>query len=210
MSPTQSFDEWLDLWAAHRSVVPEPRVRDTVSSTIENAAEIVGVMSRMIDIELAASRLYFRFSNCFEEQAEVRNFWFTMALDESGHADALKQARNFIEAGAPCMIAPIIDARRLSTLEKTLGEFQRAAESAALTIEKALEIAVALETSEVNDIYQQLHLSLDPRLQKAALRLSRPTQEHLGRLVDAVQQQMPCSSELIARLNISLNRFTSS
>ena len=165
------------------------------------------ILDRCIRLELAAGQLYFRFSRSFEKHAAMRRFWFAMAIDESSHADVLKRAKAFIEAGAAYTSTPLVDWGRIAALEDTLKTYCAATGREDFNLKTALEIAVEFETSEVNDIYQQLCFSLDPRLRRAALRLARPMEEHLGRLATAIRQYLPECDDMARRLNPSVEKL---
>ena len=166
------------------------------------------ILDRCIRLELAAGQLYFRFSRSFEEQEAMRRFWFGMAIDESSHADVLKRAQSFIKAGAVHTSTPLVDWNRLAALEEALKSYGTAPLQNDFCLRAALEIAVEFESSEVNDIYQQLSFSLDPRLRRAALKLSRPMGEHLGRLAAVIQEHLPEGGDIARRLVPSVEKLS--
>lgn len=120
-------------------------MKNTNLQTVENLFE------RAIELEEAAEILYNRLAEMFSQAPEVARFWKHYADEERGHAAYLRR----IQAG--------VEAQRLAApADSTLFEKARfCLESSSLqrlesiaTLEDAYRLAVELENSETNTIFE--------------------------------------------------------
>lgn len=106
-----------------------------------------------MDLERRTMQLYCKFESLFPEPAEVRAFWFDMAQHESRHYGALALVAGLLEStperdlpAAPRLTrAHIVHLRDLLTAAE--GEAQKR-----ITLRRAFEIALAIESSEIEDL----------------------------------------------------------
>ncbi len=62
-------------------------------------------LERFAGIERLAAKVYFRFSHLFLPHADLREFWWQMAMDEEQHASVLFACKTMIETSRvrPCL-----------------------------------------------------------------------------------------------------------
>jgi rubrerythrin len=109
------------------------------------------VYDGFIRFEERSAALYLELSVRFFDNAELSWFWVEMAMEEKQHAGILQHCR---EAGVFAAQLPDKDQiQRLSTLFRQL-EARLAATQ--LTLDDAFDMAIELESSEINDIYSRL------------------------------------------------------
>lgn len=115
------------------------------------------VIEAAMELERGAMRLYCKFESQFREVEELRAFWFDMAQHESRHFGALALVAGILEhswkpaAGAVTLLTPA----RAQHLRRLLSRFHAEA-GHGVTTERALEIAVQLEGSEIEDVVLDL------------------------------------------------------
>lgn len=104
-----------------------------------------------IRFEERSAALYLELSVRFFNKAELSWFWVEMAMEEKQHAGMLQHCR---EAG---VFAPELPGKeqihRLNTLFRELEARVTVPE---LTLDDAFEMAMKLESSEINDVYSKL------------------------------------------------------
>jgi hypothetical protein len=114
-------------------------------------------MELTIDLERQTMRLYTRFSARFAREPKLKEFWFAMARDEALHVGALELVSTVLELeGKLELRSPIsIDD---ATIHRLTGLLERHCNDAVptITIGDALQIAVEIEESEVEDIVGDL------------------------------------------------------
>lgn len=106
-----------------------------------------------MDLERRTMQLYCKFESMFPEPDEVRAFWFDMAQHESRHYGALALVSGLLDStperdlpAAPQLTrAHIVHLRELLTSAE--AETQKR-----ITLRRAFEIALAIESSEIEDL----------------------------------------------------------
>lgn len=123
-----------------------------------DSAGVRKVVEAAMNHERATMRIYCTFEARFPEPEEVRHFWFEMARHESRHFGALALVAALLESGAsrPITVPAGFDGRRLQRLGHELQRLHQEALGPDLTLRRALEIAVEIESSEIEDLV--LHL----------------------------------------------------
>ena len=113
------------------------------------------VYRRFIEFEERAAGVYLRLAKGFSSKPQLSAFWLEMAMHEKQHAGLL----------CFCLtcnrLAP--DLPGTSEVQKLNSVFKRLEKIAAnpkITIEEAFAVAIAIETSEVDDIYCHLTTGL--------------------------------------------------
>ena len=115
------------------------------------------VLGTALDLERKVMELYVALVRAFPRPEEVRNFWFGMARHEAGHCGALLLVEAIVkvdperEAGAKVWLDQAV-VTRLRALLTAYGHEIRAG----VTLERALEMAVDLEGSELEDLVVDL------------------------------------------------------
>jgi rubrerythrin len=110
------------------------------------------VLDAAIELEKKTMALYLGFVKAFPRPEEVRNFWFGMARHEAGHCGALALVESMIETDARAAKTRVwFDPTTVTRLRSLLSAYAREARGR-VTLERALEMAIDLEASELEDV----------------------------------------------------------
>ncbi len=102
-------------------------------------------LNLLIVLEERTARIYLKFYRRFRGEPDVTRCWWDMARDEYGHAGLLKMVRDLVPADSESgMIGS-----RLWSLVELVEQCEREAE-AADSLARALELAIRLESSELD------------------------------------------------------------
>jgi rubrerythrin len=110
------------------------------------------VMEATMALEKETMGLYARYAKVFEGEPKFRDFWYSMARDEANHVGALTLVSTVLECeGLLEQASPF--ALEDETVRRLRNLLKQAADNAkpALTIEKALAVALEIEESEIED-----------------------------------------------------------
>jgi len=110
-----------------------------------------------MDLERRTMHLYCVFESQFSEPEELRAFWFDMAQHESRHFGALALVAGLLESAPKrsLRMATSLTPARIQHLRRLLGRCQAEAERG-VSIERAFEIALEIEGSEIEDVVLDL------------------------------------------------------
>lgn len=100
---------------------------------------------------------YMRLARCFQSQEELRKFWFTMARHEAGHLGALALVESVLE-NEPALAHNTkvwFDPSTVVRLRSLLSAYHREA-AKGVSVERAFEMAIDLEASELEDVVVEL------------------------------------------------------
>jgi hypothetical protein len=118
-------------------------------------------LRRLIDAAMELERrtmhLYCAFESQFGELEELRGFWFDMAQHESRHFGALALVAGLLESASKRSLrtATALTPARVQHLRRLLAAFEAEA-GRGVTIERAFEIALEVESSEIEDVVLDL------------------------------------------------------
>ena len=119
------------------------------------------MLRRLIDAAMELERrtmhLYCLFESQFSETDELRTFWFDMAQHESRHFGALALVAGLLDSASKrrLRMTPSLTRARIDHLRRLLSGFHAEA-ARGVTLERAFEIALAIEGSEVEDVVLDL------------------------------------------------------
>jgi len=140
-------------------------------------------LNLLIALEERVARLYFGFFRAFREDPVAAACWWELARDEYGHAGVLKMVRELAASDADCgEIGP-----RLWSLVDTVER----CEQQALTVDalpNALELAIRLESSELDALGDRFLQALASDLPGGAARAFLPSDRHRRRLAQAADR----------------------
>jgi hypothetical protein len=115
------------------------------------------VLEMALELERKTMALYAEFVRIFTDDAELRQFWFNMARHEAGHCGALMLVdcilRNDPERGGEARV--LFDTSTGIRLRSLLAGYRRELRRG-VTRERAFEMAVDLESSELEDVVVDL------------------------------------------------------
>src|SRR5437763_16366917 len=115
------------------------------------------VLRIAMDLERRTMSLYTAFVSQHAGEPELQKFWLTMARHEAGHFGALALVESMIQNDPKLEIARKIwfDDVTVVRLRSLLTAYLREAEKP-VAIERALEMAIDLESSELEDVVVDL------------------------------------------------------
>lgn len=144
-------------------------------------APLAEVLNTLIRLEERAARLYSRFYQRFQASPAVAAAWWDMAMDEYGHAGILRAVQVLV---GPSRRAGDL-AVRVRPVARVLRECERRG-AGAVSLNTALDLAVTIETSELDRISTEVVRSLRHDLPEVAQRAFGDHDAHLQRLTRAV------------------------
>ena|ERR1044071_8969359 len=115
------------------------------------------VLRIAMDLERRTMALYTAFVSQHAAEPELQKFWLTMARHEAGHFGALALVESMIQNDPHLEVARKIwfDEVTVVRLRSLLNAYLREAQQA-VGIERALEMAIDLESSELEDVVVDL------------------------------------------------------
>jgi hypothetical protein len=140
-------------------------------------------LSLLIALEERVARIYFQFFRTFRDDREVARCWWDMARDEYGHVGILKMVRELV---SPEMEAGQIGAKLWSLVDVVERCEQKAAGMDSLGA--ALELAIQLESSELDALGHRIVQSMRLELPDGAARPFASGDPHCQRLVEAAEK----------------------
>lgn len=135
-------------------------------------ATIREVLDIAIELEKRTMALYVAFVQEFQRPEEVRNFWFSMARHEAGHCGALALVEAIVESDPTRDARVWFDEATVVRLRALLTAYLREVRGGGVTLERALEMAIDLEASELEDVVvEMLSVVRSPKWRERAIKL---------------------------------------
>jgi len=118
---------------------------------------IKDILRTAVDMEKKTMALYTRFARLFQEREDLRTFWFTMARHEAGHLGALALVESVLESDPALAENSKVwfDPSTVVRLRALLNAYIREAVKG-LAVERAFEMAIDVEGSELEDVVVEL------------------------------------------------------
>ncbi|HEX9880712.1 MAG TPA: hypothetical protein VGB25_11000 [Candidatus Binatia bacterium] len=142
-------------------------------------------LQRFAAIERLVAKVYFRFSHLFLGRPELRDFWWQMAMDEEQHACVLLACREVSGDEIEEVLPPKEVREKADWFESQLNAYLSKG-TRSISVEKAFEIALEIEGSELDTIYERLLFSGGPHMAKAMEKLGVPTGVQKEKLKSAI------------------------
>ena len=110
-----------------------------------------------MELERRTMYLYCAFESQFSEVDELRGFWFDMAQHESRHFGALALVAGLLESASKrgLRAATALTPARVRHLRQLLTAFEAEA-GRGVTVERAFEMTLDVESSEIEDVVLDL------------------------------------------------------
>ncbi len=137
-------------------------------------------LSLLVALEERVARMYFNFFCLFRQDEEVARCWWDLALEEYGHAGILKMVRGLVTPGMD-LGEP---GGRLWALVETVEQCEREALGKP-SLGRAFELAIRIESSELDALGHRILQSLGADLPEGAARPFAATDAHRRRLAEA-------------------------
>lgn len=120
-------------------------------------ATIHEILRIAMDLERRTMALYTAFVSQHVREPELQKFWLTMARHEAGHFGALALVESMIENDPKLEVGQKVwfDEVTIVRLRSLLSAYQREAQKP-VSIERSLEMAIDLESSELEDLVVDL------------------------------------------------------
>ncbi len=118
---------------------------------------IKDILRTAVDMEKKTMSLYTRFASVFQAREDLRTFWFTMARHEAGHLGALVLVESVLESDPVLAENSKVwfDPSTVVRLRSLLNAYGREAVKG-VSIERAFEMAIDVEGSELEDVVVEL------------------------------------------------------
>ncbi|MGE0824526.1 MAG: ferritin family protein [Candidatus Binatia bacterium] len=155
------------------------------------------ILRTAVDMEKKTMALYMRFARNFQKQEELRKFWFTMARHEAGHLGALALVEGVLDTDPSLAENTKVwfDPSTVVRLRSLLTAYRREA-TKAISIERAFEMAIDVEGSELEDVVVELlQVVKEPMLRDQAVKLMIHDLSDLSYMVEKFTN----NEELLAR-----------
>ena len=154
----------------------------------------INVYEGFIRFEERSAELYLELSVRFADIPELRWFWIEMAMEEKQHAGMLHHCRisNVFADALP-------DGRQVQRLENIYSELEARIDSPKLTLDDAFDIAIRMESSEINDVYRQLTDPIQGPAYVLRKKMELSVEGHFDKLF-AAAKRFEASKEIQTRL----------
>lgn len=139
------------------------------------------------EIEKLVSKVYFRFSHLFLQKPQLRDFWWEMALQEEQHAAILLACKEMIQNYEDEKVDPSISEEKAAELKAQIQTFLNIG-TPSITVDEAFHMALEIECSEIDTIYNKLlHLG-GPKIAKTLENLGVPASVQRQKLKSALRR----------------------
>ncbi len=163
---------------------------------------LAGVLGTLVRLEERAARLYTRFYQRFRAYPAAAAAWWDLAMDEYGHAGILRAVQELVDPARPAGEL----AARVRPLVRILRESERRG-TGPISLRTALDLAVTIESSELDRIGNEVIRSLRQGLPEMAQKAFGTHDAHLRRLTRAVGKfGDEAQSRRVAEIRRSLTR----
>lgn len=147
-------------------------------------------VARCVELELKAGRIYLSLSRRFADQAAVQGFFAKLAEQEHAHAELLELAETAasLERWDECKAAPWREVvpqleQRMQSAISSVDEID--------SVRDALEHVIAIESSEINDVFNGVIAASDSAFVKRLSAFQHAETRHLRFICRAVEQLDP-------------------
>jgi rubrerythrin len=122
---------------------------------------VVEILERCAALAECTARVYRKLAERFQGDQDRVRLWRELALEEETHADILRRELESFQSDERSGAFLPEYADRLGRLDVELGQLEARA-AAAHTLDDALALAVALEETDLEDLYDDLVLQGEP------------------------------------------------
>ncbi len=158
-------------------------------------ARLRKLIADAMELERQTMQLYCKFECRFAEQAALRAFWFDMAQHESRHFGALALVTGLLDGASDRALVVSLTPARVQHLRALLKRLHREVDRG-VDLERAFEMALEIEGSEIEDVVLELLEALKGEAERErAARLLIHDLGDLGYMIERFTK----NSKLLAR-----------
>jgi hypothetical protein len=154
----------------------------------------VDVYEGFIRFEERSANLYLELSIRFADPPGLRWFWVEMAMEEKQHAGMLQHCSE-----ASVFAGTLPHDGQVHRLDQVFRELEARITAPDLTLDDAFDIAIRLESSEINDVYGQLTAPIQGPAHVLRKKVELSVEDHFEKLYEAAQR-FGASAETKSRL----------
>ena len=126
-------------------------ISEKIAEKIRQRRTPKSVYDKFVEFEERAASVYLHLAVHFSQNAELSSLWLEMGMQEKQHAGLLQFC------AAECLFAPDLPSdAEIESAERLFAGLKKRASQPDLTVADAFEIAMEMEESEVNTIYDRL------------------------------------------------------
>ena len=162
-----------------------------MSRSLEDSTRIY---RQFVEFEERAAAIYLGFASHFFEDCELSAFWLDMGIQEKQHAGLLQ----FCLADR-LFAAELPDAHEIEEITALFKRLEKRAADPKLEAAEAFEIAIELESSEINGIYRYLTTPLHRSTYLLRRKIALCLPDHIDELIEAARK-FGLKSDTLARL----------
>lgn len=154
------------------------------------------IYEKFIEFEERAASIYVRLASHFSKNAELSSFWLEMGIQEKQHAGLLQflLAEKLFAGNLP-------DDATIRKIDDFFRSFESRAANPDLKIPAAFQIALEMESSEVNDIYCRLTSTTHSSTYLWHRKISTLAPGHIGYLADSARK-FGAGEDVIGKLDL--------
>jgi hypothetical protein len=157
------------------------------------------IYEKFIEFEERAASVYVRLASHFSKNPELGSFWLDMGMQEKQHAGLLQflLAEKLFAGNLP-------DDSTIQKVDGAFRDFESRAVDPELSIPSAFQIALEMESSEVNDIYSHLTSTTHTSTYLWHRQISTLAPGHIGYLADSARK-FGAGDDVIQKLDLLKN-----
>ena len=155
----------------------------------------IEVYDGCIQFEERSADLYLELSVRFMDNTALRWFWVEMAMEEKQHAGMLQHCR---EAGVTAESIP--EGNQIERIEELYRRLEDRVAKPDLTLDDAFDVALRLESCEINDVYSRLTAPISGPAHILRKKMELSAGSHFEKLYEAARC-FGASADVQARLH---------
>jgi rubrerythrin len=163
------------------------------------SGDLPDLVSRCVELERSAMRIYEALADRFQDEPEVRRFFRSLAMQEKGHAEMLALCHRSVGHGRWVE-------QQLNTMRGSVERLQNemlATEASVTGISSArdaLRLVIAVESSEINRLFKKVVAACPSEFVRTIRRFWDAEQQHLEFICKAIHAFDPELSDECAVL----------
>jgi hypothetical protein len=162
---------------------------------VGGSPSLTHILDAHAKMETQCGEIYVQFAGAFGANAELKQMWTAMALEEGGHAALVRAVSKGLVSGLLSAKPPVLPFEYVDSLGAQLREYQRRAQEG-VPLDQALQITWELECSEL-DFMREMLVSASNLASLGFPTSDEARDKHVGRLRELIQKH--ASNEALRR-----------